>query len=100
MAARKSLRAVAPGESAPVVPKLTVAQAAATGDHKALLVAMRERIATAVSSADCPPRDLAALTRRLQDISKEIEALVLRAREEGSDAADVAADEEWSAEAL
>jgi hypothetical protein len=100
MAARKPLRAVAPGEAAPVAQKFTVAQAAATGDHRALLVAMRERIAKAVSSEDCPPRDLAALTRRLQDISKEIEALVLRAREEGSDADDVAADEEWSAEAL
>jgi hypothetical protein len=36
---------------------------------------MRERIAKAVSDAGCPPRDLASLTRRLQDISKEITAL-------------------------
>jgi hypothetical protein len=53
-----------------------------------------------VSSPDCPPRDLAALTRRLQDIAKEIEAIDLRAKEEGSDAADVAADEAWDSEAL
>lgn len=87
--------------SAPAKPrKLTVEQAAETGDHRALLVAMRERIATAVSNPDCPPRDLAALTRRLQDIAKEIESLDLRAKEEGADAADVAADEEWDAEAL
>lgn len=97
-AARKTLRAVEPGEKA--VSKLSVAQAAASGDHRSLLVAMRERIAKTVSDPDCPPRDLAALTRRLQDISKEIEALDLRAREEGADAADVAEDEEWSAEAL
>ena len=99
MPARKNLRAVEPGESAPAQ-KLTVAQAAATGDHRALLVSMRERIARAVSDPECPPRDLAALTRRLQDISKEVEAIDLRAKEEGSDAADVAADEDWAAEAL
>lgn len=100
MAARKPLRVVAPDESAPVAPKLSVAQAAATGNHKSLLTAMRERIAQAVSDPDCPPRDLAALTRRLQDISKEIESIDLRAREEGSDAEDVAADEAWNAAAL
>jgi hypothetical protein len=49
------------------------------------LVAMRERIAASVSSADCPPRDLAALTRRLQDVAKEIEALDVRALEEAAD---------------
>lgn len=97
MPARK-LRVVEPGEKQ--AEKLSVQQAAATGDHRALLVAMRERIARTVSDPDCPPRDLASLTRRLQDISKEIEALDLRAKEEGADAADVAEDEEWSAEAL
>lgn len=101
MAARKNLRAVEPGETpSPPAQKLSVSQAAATGDHRALLVAMRERIARTVSDADCPPRDLASLTRRLQDIAKEIEAIDLRAKEEGSDAADVVADEEWTAEAL
>lgn len=97
-AVRKSLRAVEPGEKA--ARRLSVSEAAASGDHRVLLVSMRERIAQTVSNPDCPPRDLAALTRRLQDISKEIEALDLRAREEGSDAADVAEDEEWRAEAL
>jgi len=98
MAARKALRVVEPGEAPPA--NLTVAQAAATGDHRSLLVAMRERIARTVSDLECPPRDLAALTRRLQDIAKEIEAIDLRAKEEGADAADVAADEEWDSEAL
>lgn len=98
MAARKNLRVVEPGEIAPA--KLSVAQAAATGNHRSLLVAMRERIAQTVSDPDCPPRDLAALTRRLQDIAKEIEAIDLRAKEEGADANDVAADEAWSAEAF
>lgn len=99
MVRKAPLRSVKPDESRPA-PKQTVAQAAATGDHRALLVAMRERIAQAVSSADCPPRDLAALTRRLQDIAKEIEAIDLRAKEEGADADDTALDEEWTSETL
>jgi hypothetical protein len=61
---------------------------------------MRERIAKAVSDAECPPRDLASLTRRLQDISKEIESLDLRDKEEGRDSDGAAEDEKWSAEAL
>ena len=101
MAARKpDLTVVKPGQKAPPEKKLTVAQAAATGDHRKLLVAMRERIAKTVADPDCPPRDLAALTRRLQDIAKEIEQIDLRAKEEGEDAADVAEDEECSAEAF
>lgn len=97
-ATRKNLRAV--GENEKPKTRLSVAQAAASGDHRALLVSMRERIAATVSDPDCPPRDLASLTRRLQDISKEIEALDLRAKEEGADAADVAEDEDWNAQAL
>lgn len=98
--ARGNLRPVGKDEKAPVSAPLSVSQAAASGDHRALLVAMRKRIADTVSNADCPPRDLAALTRRLQDIAKEIESIDLRAKEEGADAADVAEDERWSAEAL
>lgn len=99
MAAHKPpLRAVAPGETKPAAPK-TVAQAAASGDHRALLVAMRERIAVTVSNPDCPPRDLAALTRRLQDIAKEIEAMDLRAKEEAQEGA-ILDDEAWDSEAL
>lgn len=97
MAARKQLRAVTPGETAAAKPK-TVAEAAAGGDHRELLVAMRERIAKTVSDPNCPPRDLAALTRRLQEIAKELEAIELRAKEEADER--VTPDEEWDAEAL
>lgn len=99
MATKPALRAVTPDE-APTRKRQTVAQAAASGDHRELLVAMRERLAKAVSDEGCPPRDLAALTRRLQDIAKEIEAIDLRAKEDGADAADVAEDEAWTEEAL
>jgi len=69
------LRSVAPGEPAPK--RKSVAEAAQSGDRLELLVAMRDRIAKTISDADCPPRDLASLTRRLQDIAKEIDQLGL-----------------------
>ncbi len=100
MTARKAapLRAVKADETPPAKPK-TVAEAAATGDHRNLLVAMRERIAKTVSDPDCPPRDLAALTRRLQDIAKEIAVIDLQAKQEASEDG-VSADEDWDDEAL
>ena len=76
------LRTVAPDEKPAPGKRLSVADAAATGSHRTLQVAMRERIARTVSDPGCPPRDLAALTRRLQDIAKEIETIDLRAHEE------------------
>lgn len=101
MAARKPpLRAVKAGDTALKPPqRMSVAQAAATGDHRSLLVSMRERIAQAVSDPECPPRDLAALTRRLQDIAKEIESIDLRAKQEAAEDG-VSEDEPWDEEAL
>ena len=105
MAARQNLHAVTDADTptpvlaAPVKPK-SVADAAKGGSRRDLLVAMRDRIATAVSAPDCPPRDLAALTRRLQDIAKDIETIDLRAREEGADAADAQGDEPLDASAF
>lgn len=76
MTEKASLRVVKATDAPPKPPKpKTVAEAAATGKQRELLVAMRERIATAVSAPDCPPRELAALTRRLQEIVKDIAAL-------------------------
>jgi hypothetical protein len=71
----KRLRAVSADESAPR--RKSVADAAQGGDRLELLVAMRDRIAKTISDPDCPPRDLASLTRRLQDIAKEIDQLNL-----------------------
>lgn len=98
MPRKTPLRAVAPGETASQKKPQTVADAAKTGSHRDLLVAMRERLATAVSATDCPPRDLAALTRRLQDIAKEIESIDLRAEQEGENAA--VEDEQFDASAI
>jgi hypothetical protein len=73
MTTTKRLRAVAPNEVAPR--RKSVADAARSGDRRELLVAMRDRIAKTISDPDCPPRDLASLTRRLQDIAREIDQL-------------------------
>lgn len=95
----RQLRAVSPDEK-PAQKKLSVAEAAATGNHRSLLVSMRERIARTVSDPECPPRDLAALTRRLQDISKEIEAIDLRAAEEVADVDDIDPGSTFDASAI
>lgn len=96
----KNLRAVTSDEKAPPSKRQTVSEAAASGDHRALLVAMRERIARSVTAEDCPPRDLAALTRRLQDIAKEIDAIDQRAKEEALEDGGPIDSEVWDEEAL
>lgn len=98
-AARGALRAVKPGEAAPPkkpAPPKTVAQAAASGDQLALLESMQTRIAKTVDDPHTPARDLAALTRRLHEIAKDIAAI--RAAAEGDDVADAAdtPDEEFN----
>lgn len=91
MAARKApLRAVKPGESKPVSKPKTVTQAAADGDTRELLVAMRSRIAVAVEDPTTPARDLASLTKRLSDIAVAIAAMdAVDEQEASNDAAEV-----------
>ena len=93
------LHVIEPGEkpAAKAVPK-TIEEAARAGSTLDELRLMRERIARALDNPNCPPRDLAALSRRQIEISKEIDALK-RQREE-SDGGDIPEDEAWSAEAI
>lgn len=92
------LRAVKPGEKAPRKP-MTIIQAIEAGDRLAELEATHRRIGRAVQDEDTPARDLASLTRRQMEISKEIEALRRQVAEEATDAADTA-DEAFDAEAI
>lgn len=94
--ARKPLRVVTEGEPTPAKKPQTVLEAAESGDYLAELVALRRRIATAVSDPNTPARDLAALTRRQLEISKEIRALADDEGDEVGAAAEVP-DEEWAA---
>lgn len=77
----------------------SVADAAASGDRLKLLVAMRDRVAAAVSDPNCPPRDLASLTRRLQEIAKEIDQLEVLAVSERSVVAE-SGDERFDASSV
>ena len=65
-------------DDAPPRPKsrpLTVRAAADSGVRRDLLVALRARIAVDIDNPNTPARDLAALSRRLLEIVKDIEAL-------------------------
>lgn len=87
---RTRLRAVEPNEIAPKPkPAKTVVQAAKTGTARELLEAMRDRIAQAVENPNTPARDLAALTKRLMETVREIEAVDARAEQEAGSGAEV-----------
>ena len=74
--AERRLRAVT-GADVPVRPK-SITEAAASGTTRELLVATRARIASAVEDANTPARDLAALTKRLMETVRDIEAIDAR----------------------
>ena len=84
MAARSNhLKAVPANARAPRARKQkTVTEAADKGTTRELLVAMRARIARAVEDPNTPARDLAALTKRLVEVVRDIEAI--DSREEGT----------------
>ena len=85
-------------EPGPVV--MSVSEAAASGSRLSELVAMRAVIARAIDDDRTLARDLAALTRRLMEIGREIEEL--RSATEGDDIGDAAdsPDEEFDPEAI
>lgn len=93
-------------EDAAAQPQATVVASAEAGDHRALLIAMRSRLARAVDDPKTAPRDLAALTRRLMEVAKEIAALdeaAAAAVDHGVEAEGGHGDEgddEWRPEAL
>ena len=93
------LRVVAPGEVKAPKGKLSVTAAASEGDRLDLLMAMRARVATAVEDPNTPARDLAALTRRLMEIAKDIDALRLAALQEAA-SDDTEEDDTFDASAI
>jgi hypothetical protein len=90
-ASPRHLRAVEPNERRnPLDPRqLTVDVAAKEGTELELLMALRDRIATQISDPNCSSRDLAALSKRLEELRKSISAERLRLKEELADADDV-----------
>lgn len=95
-ASKRSLRAVGADER--VVPK-SVTDAAKFGTTRELLVATRDRIATAVEDPNTAARDLAALTKRLMETQREIEAIDARASQDVGEDVEVS-DGEFDASAV
>jgi hypothetical protein len=75
---------------------MTVKAAAEDGDRRDLLGALRARIAADIDNPNTPPRDLAALSRRLLEIAKEIEALDAETKADDIGNAAATPDEEWA----
>lgn len=71
-------------------------RAAAAGSYRDLLVALRDSIAGQIDEG-IQARDLASLSRRLLEIAAELEALDLRAAEEGGGSSGNSEDEEFDA---
>lgn len=91
-----SLRAVGADERA--VPR-SVTDAAKFGTTRELLVATRDRIATAVENPNTAARDLASLTKRLMETQREIEAIDARNVQEAGGHVEVS-DGEFDASAV
>lgn len=85
MSRKATLHAVKPGETAPSSKPKTITEAADSGTTRELLAAMRARIATAVEDPNTPARDLAALTKRLVEVVRDIEAIDARDAEDDAD---------------
>lgn len=64
---------------------MSVVEAAASGNRLELLLALRSRLAYAINDPLCPARDLAALTRRVMDVAKEIAEIEERIAQEAEE---------------
>lgn len=85
MAARKNLRAVKADETAAPKRPESVASAVTDGSQRDVNIAMQDRIARAIDAEDIKGADLAALSRRLIELRKELAALDAQAREVAED---------------
>lgn len=94
---------VGPDSAAPEQPSSTGRKALIdllkSDDKRELLVAMRDRVATALADPNTPARDLAALTRRQMEIAREIAAMDVESKQEAAEDAE-AADEDFDASAV
>ena len=63
--------------------------------HEDILIALRARLAAAMQDPQAHPRDLAALSRQVVEITNELEAAKAGTEEDGVGAAAKTADESW-----
>jgi hypothetical protein len=93
------LHAVKPGEKAPRARRLTITQAVVAHNRMAELEAMHIRLAEVVQDKTTPARDLAALSRRQMEISRELEVMRRERLEQEAEGV-IASDEAFSAEVI
>lgn len=86
MAQTSKLRAVKADEQPN--PAASLVEAADIGSTRAMLVAMRARIAKAVQDENTSTRDLASLSKRLMEIQRDIDAIDAQAADESGEVAD------------
>lgn len=91
----KRLRAVTQDDAPTALRRYTITEAVERGSQRDQLIALRDRVAKTVEDPNCPPRDLAALSRRLQELLKDIAALDAREAQDADEA--VTADDAWEA---
>lgn len=98
MARQSAVRAVEPRRAPQRRSRpLTVSAAAKDGDRRKLLVALRSRIAQSVEDPKTPARDLAALSKRLLEIVREIELIDAEATVDDVGSAASTPDQKWTA---
>ena len=85
MTSKKSLR-VATADDTPA-PPMSIADAAEHGSELDQLIALRRRIATVLDADTTLARDMASLSKRLMEITKEIHELQSDGEDEFSQAA-------------
>lgn len=93
----RKLAVVPEGAKAKAAP--TTIKAAAEHSERALLVALRSKIAAELD-AGVPAAYLAPASRQLREIDKELRALDARVKQEAEEDASGHPDEAWDAEAL
>ena len=91
------LRAVSADEKAPARAPKTIAEAASSGDLRATLAKLRDRLSRTLDDPNTPPRDLAALSRRFLEVVREIDEIDARAEQEAAEDADSFPDDDWEA---
>lgn len=98
--ARRPLHTVDRSERPPAPAPRTISEAASEGHtQRELLVAMRTRIAKSLDDQTTAARDLASLSRRLLEISREIDAIDVADRQEADESGTVT-DEAFNASAI
>lgn len=74
---------------------MSVTRAAKSGNKVLLLETLRDRLAKQVQDPDCPPRDLASLSKRLLEVCDELDKARAAKAKEADELDEDAEDEAW-----